>query len=193
MLALTVVLLLLAVEENIFGRNVNDFYTSAKEARPLWSRGLDQFLARPIPWLGLVLRADSDPDRIEGFLWTAGALCWLNGFLLFALLRRLVPHAGSFPVIAGVLLIINQSDSGDSIFSGRPISYWTALFLLLFSFWLLLFSLKHQSRLLLIASCLVLSFSLMTNEGGFPLALLGLAFIWLRKEEMRSRVLWSAA
>ena len=159
----------------------------------LWSTASDQASGRPLHcWLTPIALTLS-PDRVEGFLWAACVLCWLNGLLLYAILRRLMPNSGSLPIIAGVLLIINRSDSSRFYVMWTTNFYWTALFLLLLSFWLLLLALERRSRPFLVCSCVALATGLLTSEGIFPLALLGCVFICLKGRDRHSRVVWGAA
>src|SRR5438309_2110650 len=83
-----------------------------------------------IPLLALVsvVARSLTPDRIEGFLWTATALCWLNALLLFALIRRLVPGEPVLALLAAALLIVNRSDSSRFFVLWTTNCYWTALF-----------------------------------------------------------------
>src|SRR5262245_39163204 len=57
----------------------------------VWDVDSDQSLNRPLLLLPACVARLLTPDRIEGFLALAVALCLLNGLLLAAILRRLLP------------------------------------------------------------------------------------------------------
>jgi hypothetical protein len=159
----------------------------------LWSDDWDEKLARPLlgvpAWLGQTVT----PDRVEGFLGMAVALCFLNGLLLMAIIRRVLPGGTLVGVAAAALLIANRAEPLRFFPLWTTNFYWMALFWALLGLWLLLLSHDRRSRGLLAASCVALGAALLTSEGLYPLALLGPLLLWLQGARGPRLLSWSYA
>ncbi len=165
----------------------------ASEKARIWSQAWDGELGRPLLGLPALLGQILTPDRIEGFLWLAAALCFLNSVLLMAIIRRLLPGALLVAGVAAALFIANRAEPLLFFPLWTTNFYWLALFWLLLALWLLLLSHDRQERGLLVASCASLGAALLTNEGLFPLALLGPVLLWLRRRRGSELRIWSYA
>lgn len=151
-----------------------------------WDRGMN----RPLTALPSVVGQSLAPGRIDGFLWLAAGLCWINGVLLFATLREVLPRARVLSVAAAVLLVIDRSDPARYFVMWCSNFYWTALALLLLGVWLFVRSYRLGSRFLLVLSCLSLGGALLTNEAAYPLAMLGPVLAWCVCERRRCFLAW---
>jgi hypothetical protein len=159
----------------------------------VWSPLWDEMLGRPLLGLPALLGQTLTPDRIEGFLWLAAALCFANSVLLMAIIRRLLPRGALVAGMAAVLLVANRAEPLLFFPMWTTNFYWLALFWLLLALWLLLLSDERQGRGLLVASCASLGAGLLTSEGLFALALLGPLLLWLRGRRGSSLRTWSYA
>jgi hypothetical protein len=133
------------------------------------------------------------PGRIEGFLWLATALCWVNGVLLFAILCELLPQARILPAAATVLLIVDRSEPTRFFVMFTTNNYWMALAFLLMGVWLFLRSYRIGSRPLLALSCAALGGTSMISEAGYPLAALAPILAWFRREHRQRLPTWTYA
>jgi hypothetical protein len=165
----------------------------AGEVARIWSPWWDGKLGRPLLGLPALLGQTLTPDRIEGFLWLAAALCVANSVLLMAIIRRLLPGATLVGGVAAVLLVADRAEPLLFFPLWTTNFYWLALFWLLLALWLLLLSADRQGRGLLAASCASLGAALLTSEGLFPLALLGPLLLWLRGRRGSPLRIWSYA
>jgi hypothetical protein len=161
----------------------------------IWTPDHDRGANRPLllmwAWVGQHLA----PNRMEVFLWMAAALWFFNSVLLMAILRTVMHNGGGLlPVSAAVLLVANQGEPARFMAMCQASFYLTTLFLLLLAIWLFLRSYQTEQRWLLVASCLVLGASLLTNDGIFPLTLFAPILAWLvRRREGHSVWIWSYA
>src|SRR5262245_44764622 len=104
----------------------------------VWSSGWDAKIGRPLLGLAPVLSLALTPDRIEGFLWLAAALCLANGLLVGAIIRRVMPGGTLVAAAAAALFIANRAEPLRFFPLWATIYYWLALFWLLLAFWLVL-------------------------------------------------------
>lgn len=169
----------------------DDFVSITKA--PLWNPATDESLGRPFNTLPCQIALWLTPGRIEGSLWVASALCFLNGLLLFSLIRRVMPGALIPAVAAAALLIVNRGDTSRFYVMWTTNFYWTPLFFVLAAFWLFLVSYQRQSRLLLVVSCGLLASSFLSSEGAFPLSVLGLVLLWLIRRHRQQLWVWAFA
>src|SRR5262249_17394910 len=123
----------------------------------------------------------------------ATALCCANGLLLTMVLRRAVPRLGNLAVAAGVLLVVNRADPSRFFVMWTTNFYLTALFFFLVALWLLLLSHDRGSRPLLLLACVALAASLLSYEGGYPLALLGPVLLRARRRDGGRYLVWCCA
>jgi hypothetical protein len=153
-----------------------DEHINVAEVTPIESMlACDLTLNRPFTMLPALLGQSLTPGRIEGFLWLASGLCWLNGLLLYLILRELWPEARVLRAAAAVLLIVDPSDPARFFVMWASAYYWTALVFTLGGIWLYLHSYRTGSRPLLTLACMTLAVALLTSEAGYPLA----AMAWL--------------
>jgi hypothetical protein len=158
-----------------------------------WMSHFDHGMNRPFTVLACAVGRSLTPGRIDGFLWLGAAVCWLNGLLLFAVLRELLPRARLLPVAAAVLLILDRSDPSRFYVLWISNVYWAGVALLLAGAWLFLWSHRRGSRLLLVPACAMLGGALLTCEGAYPVAVLVPALAWLRKEYRGRLPAWVCA
>jgi hypothetical protein len=156
-------------------------------------KACDDGKSRPFVIVPPLAGAALTPNRIEGFLWLAAAMCWANALLLFAIVRQVLPRARVLPVAAAVLLIADRSDPARFFILWATNFYWMALGLLLLGVWLFLWSYRRGSRPLLLAGCLALAASLLLYEAAYPLALLVPALGWFMRAHRRRLAVWSYA
>jgi hypothetical protein len=123
----------------------------------------------------------------------AGGLCLLNGLLLAAVVRRLLPGEPSVAAAAGVLLVCHRGDPSRFFVMWTTNYYWASLAFLLLAVWLLVVSTQSGRRAVLLAACVALGASLLSSEAGYPLALLGPALLWLAGARGDRLLIWSFA
>lgn len=168
------------------------FWHGADDFGPLipssvWTEAADTGQNRPLMYMPHRIGAMVTPDRIEGFLWLAVALCFFNGALLGGFLRSATSLPPSVCASAALLLVANRADYARFAPLWASNAYCASVFLLLASLWSLAVSFQRGSRLLLVFSCILVIASLLVVEGGYLLALIGPASLLLKKD--RNQVL----
>ena len=153
----------------------------------LWTEAADIGQNRPLMYMPHRIGAMITPDRIEGFLWLAVALCFFNGALLGGFLRSATSLPPDVCASAALLLVANRADYARFAPLWASNAYCASVFLLLASLWSLVVSFERGNRLLLVLSCVLVIASLLVVEGGYLLALIGPGSLLLKKD--RSQVL----
>jgi hypothetical protein len=159
----------------------------------IWSDKLDTFLGRPLLGMPTFIAAHLTPDRIEGVLYVALGLCFLNALLLLSIIGRLLPGGVLIGMAAAVLFVVNRSEPLLFFVAWATNFYWMALVWFLLSLYLLLVSHARGSRWLLAASCASLGAALLTSEGLFPLTLIGPLLLRFQSREPRELMIWTSA
>ena len=159
------------------------------EDHPIWSVDFDRIAGRPLQmFLGPAVSRSLAPDRIDGYLWVMGTVWFLNAWLLYLIVRRVLPEYSILAAGAAALLVICPSEPSRFYIFSVGMSYAVSLSFLLLSFWLLLRACALRNACWLIASCLALGMTLLSNEGQFPLALVGFLLIWIAGRDRRFAV-----
>jgi hypothetical protein len=159
----------------------------------IWSDYWDKAGSRPLLGLASVLGLAWTPGRIDGFLWLAVGLCFANSVLLYALVQRLWPHARLLPVVAAILLTVHHGEPSRFLVLWTGNFYSMALCWLLASLWLFLDSYGRGRAGQLVLACVCLGAALLTSEGLFPLAVLGLGLLWLVRRRGANLTTWAYA
>jgi hypothetical protein len=189
--ALVIVAFFLPLRLQFWG-GVDEIANFVGEGARMWSDLWDSHLGRPLlgvpSFLGLLLT----PDRIDGLLYVAVVLCFANGILVMAIVRRMVPAATLVAVAAATLFIVNRGEPLIFRVAWTTNFYWMALFCYLLALYLLLVSHSHGSRWLLSVSCASLGAALLMREGLFPLSLLAPLLLYIRGGDRGRLVVWSS-
>jgi hypothetical protein len=132
---------------------------------------------RPLaPAVG-VLAEILTPGHIDSLLWLAFFLRLCTAAVISALVREIIgKSARSVAILAAILFMIDPSEPARFLAIVMA-NYFFASLLLWTSLWLLLRSYRLGSRRLLILSCILLEMALLTADGGYPLALIGILFL----------------
>jgi hypothetical protein len=161
-------------------------------ARP-WSDVCDRWFNRPLTGWSYALAQLLTPGRVEGYLVVAVALCFANAWLLFTLVRGLLPAAGKVAAAAAVLLVVSRAEPSRFFVLWTACYYNATLFLLLLSLWAFWRSYERQQRGLLLLACATLGGALLASEGVLPLAMLSPVCLWLRRRDNRGFAVWACA
>lgn len=161
------------------------------QSAPLWNPRPDLFVSRPFNSLPCQLALWLTPGSVLGSLWVAAALCFFNSVLLFAIIKKVAPRAVVTALCAAVLLMVNRGDVSRFFVMHTTNFYWTPLFFLLVAIWLFLLSYERRSRSLLVLSCALLASSFLSNEGTFPLSLLGLVLLRMLRWDRKMFFVWA--
>jgi hypothetical protein len=192
LLALVVVGYYLPLRKH-FWLGMDEFLSLGRDCPSLWDAEYDCGWGRPLVAWWIRAARWLTPDRIEGFLWVAVSLCFLNALLLYRLLGRVLPNAGCVAAAAAVLFVCNSAEASRFyVFYGTNV-YWSALALLLLAAGMFLGSHDRGGRVGLAASCVVLGGALLVNEAVFPLALLPPLLTFLPGRRKAGRLLWGFA
>ena len=117
------------------------------------------------------------------------ALWWARGFLMFLIVRRLLPGQDLFSYLAGGLILVHSSDLATAWVGQMPQPAY--IFWMLAAFYLLVRALDQGSRGLVILAIFCEYISLWTYESPIVIILLApLLLFWLRGEMVRRR--WAA-
>ncbi len=176
-----------------FWEGADEFLNFQNRSPSRWMHEWDVGMNRPFTVLPCVIGQTLTPGRVDGFLWLSVALCWVNGLLLFAIVRELLPKAHILPVAAAVLLVIDRSDPTRFFVMWIGNYYWMALAFLLAGSWLFLRSYRLGSRSLLALSCASLGGALLINEASYPLAVLVPVLAWFKREYRHRLAVWTYA
>ena len=166
--------------------------SSLSSRAALWSEAWDS-MSRPLIGLSALIGQTLTPDRIEGFLWLAVALAFLNSLLLMAIIGRLIPGDPPVAWVAAALFLANRAEPLRFYPLWATNFYWLALLGVLLGFWLLLWSHDRGLRLGLAASCLSLGAAGLMLESVYPLAVLGPVLLCLRGARGPRLWAWSYA
>ena len=148
------------------------------DENPVWSTSFDSVAGRPMQmFVAPPLSRAITPGRVEGYLWVSDALWFLSAWLLFLIVRKVVPDRPQLAAMAAVLFIVSPTEPSRFYLFSVGMSYTSSLTMLLFSFWLLLRSLERERLSWLLGACVALGATLLSNEGQFPLAVVGFALI----------------
>ncbi|MFV0446087.1 MAG: hypothetical protein ACK5Q5_21125 [Planctomycetaceae bacterium] len=159
------------------------------EHNPIWEIGFDRAAGRPLQMAGMpALSRALKPNYRDGYLWVTGTLWFLNAWLLYLIVRRILPENRFVAVAASILLITSSSEPSRFFVFSTGQTYSSSLCVLLLSFWLLLIAVDRRSVGWLMAACLVLGATLLSNEGQFPLALMGFVLIGATFKDRRSAI-----
>jgi hypothetical protein len=120
------------------------------------------------------------------------ALWWARGFLLFLIVRQLLPGQAPFAYLAGGLALVQSSDLATAWVGQMPqLAY---IFWMLAAFYLLVRGFDSRSRLWLAAAIFCEYMSLWTYESPIVIILIApLLLVWLRRDAVRKHVaaLWA--
>jgi len=112
------------------------------------------------------------------------ALWWARGFLMFLIVRRLLPGQDLFSYLAGGLVLVHSSDLATAWVGQMPQSAY--IFWMLAAFYLLVRALDQSSRVLVILAIFCEYMSLWTYESPIVIILLApLPLFWLRGKMVR--------
>jgi hypothetical protein len=162
------------------------------QLQAVWSPAWDK-LSRPTWGLAPLIGSRLAPDRIDGFLWAAGGVYLLNGLLLSAIMRRVMPGEPAIAAAAGVLLLCHRGDLSRFFVMWTGIWYWTSLCLLLLGGWLFLRSAHSGNRLGLVAACSAMGAAVLGSEAGFTLAAFAPILLYLSGVRGSRLVVWSTS
>lgn len=155
----------------------------------LWSDVSDLGFGRPLLKSAPFIAITIVPGRVDGFLWLTVLLVYLNGILLFGILRQFYGETQGVALAAALLLIASPAEPTRYMALWTGIFYYSAVFWLLLSLWLFVLSYWLGRKWLLVISCVTLGLSLLTYEGGFPLALVGPVLLIMSQRRPHRR-LW---
>lgn len=112
------------------------------------------------------------------------ALWWARGFLMFLIVRRLLPGEDLFSYLAGGLVLVHSSDLATAWVGQMPQPAY--IFWMLAAFYLLVRALDQGSRVLVTLAIFCEYMSLWTYESPIVIILLApLLLLWLRGEMVR--------
>ena len=115
-------------------------------------------------------------------------LWWARGFLLFLIVRRLLPGQVLLSYLAGALFLLHSSDLATAWVGQLPQSAY--LFWMLGAFYLLMRALDRQSRVALTLAIFCEYMTLWTYESPIVIMLLApVLLLWLRRDAIRK---WKA-
>ena len=159
------------------------------EDNPVWSDQFDRIAGRPLQmFVGPALSRALAPGRMDGYMWVMGSIWFLSGWLMFLIVRKLFPEHTWLAVAAAALFIVSPTEPSRFYTFSTGMSYTSSLCVLLLSFWLLLVAVEQRHAGWLITACLALGVTLLSNEGQFPLAVIGFVLIWAKAPDLRSAV-----
>jgi hypothetical protein len=176
-----------------FWGGYDDFASLQDNWAVVWSDDLDRLFGRPLIGLQVLVAGILTPDRIEGVLYVASGLCFLNALLLMGIIRRLLPGGTLLALGAAILFVVNRSEPLIFFAGWATNFYWMALFWFMLGLYLLLISYGCGWRWLLVASCSSLGAALLTNEGLLPLALIGPLLLYLLDDDRPRLTVWTFA
>ncbi len=159
----------------------------------IWSDAQDTKAGRPLLGMQSFIASVLTPNRIEGVLYVAIGLCFVNALLLMGIIRRLLPGGVLIGMAAAVLFVVNRSEPLIFFVAWATNFYWMALFWFLLALYLLLVSHNRKSRWLLALSCVSLGAALLTNEGLFLLTLLGPLLLYFQRDARSRLLVWTSA
>lgn len=159
------------------------------EDNPVWSAQFDRIAGRPLQmFVGPALSRALAPGKMDGYMWVSGAIWFFSGWLLFLIVRKVFPQHPWLAAAAAALFIISPTEPSRYYVFSTGMSYTSSLCVLLLSFWLVLVAVEKWHSGWLIAACLALGATLLSNEGQFPLAVIGFVLIWAKAADWRSAV-----
>jgi len=117
------------------------------------------------------------------------ALWWARGFLMFLIVRRLLPGQDLLSYLAGGLVLVHSSDLATGWVGQMPQPAY--IFWMLAAFYLFVRALDQGSRVFMLLAIFCEYMSLWTYESPIAIILLApLLLLWLRREAVRK---WWAA
>ncbi len=171
-----------------FWGGFDEFISLIDKGAVIWSDAVDTKMGRPLIGMQSFIASLLAPDRIEGVLYVAVGLCFLNALLLMGIIRRLLPGGVLIGMAAAVFFVVNRSEPLIFFVAWATNVYWMALFWFLLALYLLLVSHVRKSRWLLAVSCVSLGAALLTSEGLFPLALVGPLLLYFQRDSSHPAV-----
>ncbi|MCA9052413.1 MAG: hypothetical protein KDA75_01185 [Planctomycetaceae bacterium] len=156
---------------------------------PVWSVDFDRVAGRPLQmFIGPALSRALTPGRMDGYMWVTGGIWFFSAWLLYLIVRRVLPQRPGLAAATGALLLICPTEPSRFYVFSTGMSYAGSLCVLLLSFWMLLVAVQNRHTGWLLASCIVLGMTLLSNEGQFPLAVMGFLLIWAAYRDRRYAV-----
>lgn len=184
---LVVCLAILLVNEIGYARPfAQNYYAGLDEAAgmvdtSIWLPFYDTIANRPFGGSMAYIGVSLTPGSLEGWLWLTILHRFVNGVLLYAIVGLLLPKARWIALLGALLYLVNPAEPSRFFFYMAP--YFGATVTLMMGLWLLMHSYLRESRRLLVAACVMLAFSLLQYEAGFPPALLGFVFLALLRRK----------
>ncbi|MCA9052412.1 MAG: hypothetical protein KDA75_01180 [Planctomycetaceae bacterium] len=131
------------------------------------------------------------PDRIEGFWWVTSTIWCVNALLVLLIVRRMLPGQTLLAASAAILMIVSPTEPSRFYVCSMTLTYCTSLCALLLALWTMLIGLERKRVGWMLLSGVLLGGTLLSNEGQFPLALIGFPLIWFSRSDRTTK--WLAA
>jgi hypothetical protein len=176
-----------------FWGGYDDFMSLLDDSAVIWNDSWDMGLGRPLLGIQSFIANVLTPDQIEGELYVAVGLCFLNALVLIGIIRCVLPEGAVIAMVAAVLFVVNRAEPLTFFVAWATNFYWMALFWFMLALYLLLISYSREWRWLLSVACASLGAALLTSEGLFPLALIGPLLLYFQADNRRRLLVWTFA